>query len=325
MQERDFFDWQFRDAPNRLGAGEYDFLVLRDPSGRITGGLGIVGFEMRLGARIERAGWTHNWQSEDSGHGGFLLHSRFTELVDYRCMLRINERVQTIFKLLEIPILPVMPRWWASVDGDLAAELFGFEDPADKAVLLNSAALLRANGVRPLAEHVRRLEPDDEFLLKHWPGAENYARRSGRYLNWRYVDIPNHNYKIIRTERGFAVYRIETLMGSDARIIRIIEWTFGAEETAGALGTLLADEAFDKPVLIDFHCTHRAIGQTLAPFGFMAADATQSKMPDLFRPLYHSGGHAVAIDIPPHRTPKHLDFDAWYITIGDSDVDRVKL
>ena len=33
----------------------------------------------------------------------------------------------------------------------------------------------------------------------------------------------------------------------------------------------------------------------------------------------------VAIDIPPHREKRTLNFDEWYITKGDSDMDRIKL
>jgi len=114
-------------------------------------------------------------------------------------------------------------------------------------------------------------------------------------------------------------------MGKDASVIRLLEWTFDAHETGAALATVLADAADRDPILIDFHGTFLAIGSMLESFGFVRQEATEQKMPDLFRPTFHSGGYAVAIDLPPHRMARSVDFHSWYITAGDSDIDRVKL
>ena len=324
MRERDFFDWQFRDTPLRLSSGEYDFLVLRDGTGRIVGGLGMVGFQFRLGDRFDIGGWTHNWHAEGQANSGLRLFGRFTELVDNRFLLRLNETSAGIVHMLRIPFLPAMPRWWAVIDADRAADLFGMTE-ADRSILQSSAdSFLRAH-TRAVAQQVPRLDPEEEFQLAHLEGITGHVRRTGHYLNWRYVDIPRHDYKLIRTERGLGVYRLETIMGTDNTSVRLLEWTFAPEETCGALATVIADAAPRNPILIDFHCTNRGCGDALIPFGFVPAGATQARMPDLFRPTYHSGGYAVAIDLPPHRTQRALDFNSWYITIGDSDIDRVKL
>ena len=134
MQERDYFSWQFKNAPHRLGKGDYDFLVLRGPDGALQGGLGIVGFEVCEQGRIERAGWTHNWHGGPGGHGGFALHSRFAELVDRHFLLRINAQVQRIFALLDIPILPALPRYWAAADAARVCELFAISGDDRKVV-----------------------------------------------------------------------------------------------------------------------------------------------------------------------------------------------
>jgi len=325
LQEKDYFDWQFRDPPTRLSRADYDFLILRDAAGRIAGCLGMVGFEFRHDGRIAVGGWTHNWQAEAKGEGGFALLSRFLQLVDNRFMLRINENSADVFRLLRIPILPAIPRWWGVLDADRAAVLFKVENAADRAVLVRSAAMLRGNDAAPVGRHVSRFEPGDEFLLDRWPGVRGHARRTGTYLNWRYVDIPRHDYRLLRTETGLAVYRVETIMGSDAGAIRILEWTFDAPQSAGALAAILGATAAHDPVLVDVQCTHPPIGQALERLGFMPQGSTQTPVPDLFRPTNYSGGYAAAIDLPPHRTQKTMDFNGWYITTGESDIDRVKL
>jgi hypothetical protein len=325
MREPDFFDWQFRNPPTRLSDCEYDFFILRNDRGRIIGCLGAVGFEFRVGDRIDIGGWTHNWYAQGHGDGGLALLGRFMELVDNRFLIRLNEMSGRILQLLRVPSLAAIPRWWATIDADRVTELFGVNDEADRAVLTRSAALFRRNQASDVVAHVARLDPDEEFLFGHLDGITGHARRSGRYLNWRYVDIPKHNYRMLRTEQGVGVYRIETVMGTDADVLRILEWTFDAKETGAALATIMREGRAHNLILIDFHCTCRAVGAPLEPFGFVAQSATKFSMPDLFRPTYRSGGYAVAIDLPPHRTHRTIDFDSWYITIGDSDVDRVKL
>jgi hypothetical protein len=225
--------------------------------------------------------------------------------------------------MLKIPVVPAIPRWWAAIDAGQVAALFGL-DAADLAVATRSAELFRRNDSAVLARHVGRLDPHDEFFWDR-SDAANGARRTGRYLNWRYVDIPKHDYRVIRTERGLGVYRVETIMHTDASVIKLLEWTFDPEETGGALAAV-AEAARDRnPVLIDFHCTNRAVGNRLTPFGFVTQEATRVPMPDMFRPTNRSGGYVLAVDLPPHRTTRTMDWDSWYITIGDSDVDRVKL
>jgi hypothetical protein len=323
MRERDFFDWQFRDTPNRLSDGEYDFLLLRSDAGKIVGCLGFVGFEFWNGPQIEIGGWTHNWYGKGEAVGGLDLMLRFMALVDKRFMNRCGEVTRNTCQLLKIPLQLAMPRWWAAVDPKQAAALFEL-DAADLAVATRSAELFRRNDSAVLARHVDRLDSNDEFFWDRTIAA-NGARRTGRYLNWRYVDIPKHDYRVIRTERGLGVYRVETIMHTDASVIRLQEWTFAPEETAGALAIIMEASRDQNPILVDFHCTSGTLGNRLMPFGFVAQDSTQVPMPDMFRPTYRSGGCAMAVDLPPHRTTRSLDWDSWYITIGDSDVDRVKL
>jgi hypothetical protein len=87
----------------------------------------------------------------------------------------------------------------------------------------------------------------------------------------------------------------------------------------------LREHSDAKPILLDFHCASGVPARGLERIGFVPQSATKKPMPDLFRPMNYSGGHALALDFPPHRTTRAIDFDRWYITAGDSDVDRVKL
>ena len=121
------------------------------------------------------------------------------------------------------------------------------------------------------------------------------------------------------------IYRVETIMDHGVSVIRILEWTFDDDECGAALACVLEERKDAKPILLDFHCASRLPARGLEQIGFMPQSVTSKPMPDLFRPMNYSGGHALALDFPPHRTTRAIDFDRWYITAGDSDVDRVKL
>jgi hypothetical protein len=323
MRERDYFDWQFRDAPTRLADGEFDFLLLRE-NDEIVGCLGFTGFEFRLDGGINIGGWTHNWYAPDRRDGGLALMFRFMELVDNRFIFRFNENTARVFSLLRVPMIAAVPRWWAVTDADHAADLFQLEASDRAAVSRSAASMERIDGTARI-HSVNRFDPDEEFTLTHLAEGLNGARRTGKYLNWRYLDIPRHRYHAIRGDRGMGIYRVEIIMNHDVSVIRIVEWTFDDGECGAALATLLRDHNDAKPIMLDFHCASRLPARSLERFGFTTQSATTKPMPDLFRPMNYSGGHALALDFPPHRTTRAIDFDRWYITAGDSDVDRVKL
>jgi hypothetical protein len=325
MREPDYFAWQFRDCPVRLGAGEYDFLVLRNAAGAVSGCLGFAGFEFLSDGLLRTGGWTHNWYVAGQPDGGLALLFRFMELVDHRFLIRLSGDSAAVTNLLRIPLLPAISRWWAVVDARRAIDLFKVEDTGDRAILQASATALSASLRAPAFAFVDRFDKHCEFAFADWPTVSAYARRTASYLNWRYIDIPQHKYRVIRSEQAFAVYRIEQVMGTDASVLRLLEWNFGPAEAAAALSTILDDAVGAHLVFMDFHCTALAIGAALEPFGFVAQSATRAPLPDLFRPLNHSGGYPVAIDLPPHRSARSIDFSKWYITLGDSDIDRVKL
>jgi hypothetical protein len=323
MRERDYFDWQFKHAPTRLAEGEFDFLVLRE-NDEIVGCLGFTGFEFRSDGAINIGGWTHNWYAPDRRDGGLTLMFRFMELVDNRFIFRFNENTARVFSLLRVPMIAAVPRWWAATNADHAADLFQLE-AGDRAIVSRSATSMKQIDGKRQIHSVDRFDQNEEFALMHLAEGLNGARRTGKYLNWRYLDIPRHRYHAIRGERGMGIYRVETIMDHDVSVIRIVEWTFDDDECGAALASVLEAHNGAGPIMLDFHCASRLPARGLERFGFMPQSATTRPMPDLFRPINYSGGHALALDFPPHRTIRAIDFDRWYITAGDSDVDRVKL
>ena len=92
-----------------------------------------------------------------------------------------------------------------------------------------------------------------------------------------------------------------------------------------AMKMIIADGSQHSVIMLDFFCTADIVGQELEKLGFVRAEQLQSDTPCLFRPIKNTKGISVAIDMPPHRTKRSLDFSKWYITKGDTDIDRIKL
>lgn len=345
LQEDAYLRWQFQSAPARAArdgadgtaataAGALDILIHRGPDGAVLGCLGHCPFIGRDGAARFVGGWTHNWMAAPDVKGsGLALLAAFHGLYEHRFLLRLSGQAAAVFRAMRIPMLARLPRVWAIPDPEAYQRLRALAArpgtdalwPGAEAAQASAAALARAGGAAAFTD---RLDPERDYHPGGWRGVEAGAERSGAYLAWRYLQAPKHPYRFFSSDNGFAVWRAEAAQGIDGAegpaVVRLLEWTFPPEETGAALARLLAGPARGA-ALIDFHCTANVITETLTPFGFFPDAAEGAAPPDLFRPLHWSGGYAVAIDRPPHRTARSEDFSRWLITLGDSDLDRVKL
>ena len=325
MLETDYFTWQFARAPGTERHGERTFMVQEGADG-ICGCFGFVPVEFRHPGGLDWGAWTQNWYSTIGGGGGMALLNEFFRRVDNRFLLRLSTISEAICRVYRMPILPRLPRWWAAVDAAAVIGQFGFDRPEDRLLIEQSASRLARSLDGPPLTRIKRFDSGAEWRPDMiWPQISSYCRRSADYLNWRYLDAPRHDYRAFVEGEQLAVYRAEQITGSDYSVLRLLEWTFAPADSGRALAGILADAAPSRPILIDFHCTVTSIGDALGAFGFVAQDQSVAPMPDLFRPTYHSGGYQVAIDLPPHRTARDIDFAGWYMTAGESDIDRVKL
>ncbi|MBI5629788.1 MAG: hypothetical protein HY921_02755 [Elusimicrobia bacterium] len=326
LQERDYFEWQFRNSPFNA-EGDYTLWVQRK-NGDISSFLGYVPLEVRHGGVVHGGCWLMNWHSLNRDGAALGLLSKVMEGHDCRFMLGITQEAARIYEALKIPILDCFPRWVGVLDAEKAAELFEIRDGADKRALRESArrlGSLSASG--GLVDRVGRFADEEEFLPRGFKTVDGWVRRTGRFLNWRYADIPRHSYRMLRGAGGqFAVYRVETITGRRESAIRILEWWAWDEWRKNALSAILEDGRRENAVILDFFCFSGEVGGRLEDLGFMGRDSFRGRpIPYLFRPLHRADEIVSAIDAPPHRNARDADFGRWYITKGDGDLDRVKL
>ncbi len=328
LQERDYIDWQFRDTPFANDDG-YDFVVARR-EGAIAAFLGYLPVEVRDEDQVHRACWTQNWSSfGEQRSDGFAVLSEVMRHFDRRVHLRLSEDSLAIYRSLRIPDIPRLPRWVGVLDADAVCEVLSVPEGADRMRMHCSVGTLASVGATADAavERVQRFEDDEELTLAAFPSVRAHTRRTGRYLNWRYVDIPRHDYVCLRVDgEGLVVFRIEDIQGHRCAALRIVEWTASGDAARSAMAYVLACGRERNVVLLDFFCTAEEVGRSLESLGLMPEAAWEHPLPYLFRPIQPMNeGIRLAIDLPPHRRARSLDFSRWYITTGDGDVDRVKL
>ncbi len=147
-----------------------------------------------------------------------------------------------ILKILHVPVLTEMPRWIGVLNSKRFLELIEVKEENDRSMLQESYEHLTAVDKSEPGYRCQRFDKKDDFMFDHWPSIIGYSRRTGSFLNWRYFDIPRHNYKALRSNEGeFAVYRIETISNHTEAVVRILEWNFSGESAEKAMGTVVKD------------------------------------------------------------------------------------
>lgn len=325
-RDRAFFDWQYKDTPFSANTDEYSLWLLRS-DGQIKGFLGYVPVEFRHEGEIKRACWLQTWYAYGTGGYGLRLLNKVMSEFDNRLMIGFSDKAEAVFKMFQIPYTAAMPRFDAVLDVTRAAELFKITDAAALDSLNDKSKLLAKLGSPNGISSAQRFDESEEFGFDHWPAIKGFVRRTGRYLNWRYVDIPLHEYKIIRGRAGeFAIYRIEPIMHHKECAIRLVEWCFRDDMAANALSYLVEEGRKNDAVVIDFFSSSKEPAKKLLEHGFFGDRDLIAKIPYLFRPTYFSGEEIrIGFDLPPHRQARPLDLESWYVTKGDSELDRFKL
>jgi len=325
LQELDFFDWQYKSNPFKKN-DEYSFII-HSSRGDIKGFIGYVPVQFHYKKGIEEGVWIQNWHSESGGFTGLKLLRKIMGEYDYRFMIGTTQKSNSIYETLNIPILKAIPRWIAIIEPAICIDLFKISYKADQKVMTRMQDLsIEQENIEGMF-HSTGFLPEEEFFINQWKQVSSYIRRTGKYLNWRYFDIPRHTYRCIRYDQEqFLIYRIEPIMHHQETVIRILEWNITARTAKKALAYLIREGKKAGSILIDFHCTANEVGKELTQCGFFSDQVLSTSIPSLFRPIYYKDqGISAAIDFPPHRRSKSFDFNEWYITKGDGDIDRVKL
>jgi hypothetical protein len=321
LTEPDYLCWQFRDTAFGRDGRYHLFLLIQDQA--ITGLLGYVPLSVMWDGREVEACWTCLWHAPAGSTRGIQLLAEVNRSFDYRIHIGLTEASARLYQTYRMPYLAEIPRWLAFPDPDAIADWFQAEDL--KRVRSATEQFPRVVATNE-AHEVDRFEDGDAFHFEAWPHIRYFVPRTAAYLNWRYREIPKHHYHLLRAgPSDFAIYREERIMDREAQgVFRIVEWHAHGNAARAILAEIIERAQKRNAVLIDFYCTAPTLGAELAAQGFVQQSELSQPIPSLFRPTHPGWPLNVALDFPPHRTARGMDFTAWCITRGDSDNDRRK-
>jgi hypothetical protein len=137
------------------------------------------------------------------------------------------------------------------------------------------------------------------------------ACRDADFFRWRYREHPRFRYEVVDEK---AVYRIETVADSSAKVARIVDFLGDA-----TLAARIADEAERAgAVFADFYCASARFGAPLEAAGF----TPDPGLPGRFQPLDFSDRPIVCNFWAAPRLGVDFGRGDLYVTRADSDLDR---
>ncbi|CAA7621682.1 hypothetical protein [Magnetospirillum sp. UT-4] len=295
--EARYFDWLYLRSPCRWYEGERR--AGRMPVNAIldqAGDLAAIHAYLPFDARTPWGGGTGVWDVEwinGSGvrGGGRALATHLLAAVDVYGGFGCNDLSAAAFERLGMTVRPEIHRLVALTDAD------AFRALLDREGKLGEAGPLPA-GVPPLA--VRPAVLDGARAI---PGAalEAYGERTpfgvGRdrdWLEWRYDRHPFIPYLAIGAAGGGAVLRLEAVVGTAARVARLLEFFPLPGGEAELLAAALAAARDAGAPLLDVFTTGRAEAALLADSA-RALDVdlpANPRLPYMFQPLEFARANA---------------------------------
>lgn len=320
LQEEDFFEWQFKKNPyNRSG---YNFWISWKGDA-VDGFIGCIPLKFIYSKSVFMGADIVNWCG--GGSALPLLYKVF-EKYDHRFFHAFTPSANNIYSMLRIPTLKAIPRLIVPFNAEAIIDLFhvGKGNLQDKIVATEERCRLL-----PVTE---RMSLIDRFAPKAtyrnaFDGVIGSLVLDSEYLNWRYKEIPRHQYMIIAgPDDQFAVIREEKISNTEFSVLRIVEWNICPMATVETLGRLKEIFCGRNLILADIFCTARTVrDELLGTECFLSCPVSKEHpIPYLYRPIHFGDGYSVGIDLPPHRKRRSIDFDSWHISKGWSDMDRVK-
>jgi GNAT superfamily N-acetyltransferase len=281
-RDEELLRWQHRrrSDPERLA------VLVAEEDGRLVAMLGWIEFDACVGDARVPGGWMTNWLVVPEARGrrlGLALVERALE-AEYELVGALGANSATRHVLGGFGFAEVgMFRWVRVFDTDALRELLGGREVP-----------------RPEA-------PPETRLGTGFVG----ACRDADFLRRRYREHPRLRYEVVDEQ---AVYRIETVAGSFAKVARIVDF-LGDE----ALAARIADEAERAgAVFADFYCASARFGVPLEAVGF----TPDPGLPGRFQPLDFSDRPIVSCFWAASRLDVDFAAGDLYVTRADSDLDR---
>jgi hypothetical protein len=320
LRQKDYFDWQFLYAP-AWDQKHYSFLIAESSQG-LAGWLGYIPVKVVVDGAVKNASVTALWASLNRDLTGLQLLEALKARADLTMLLGCSRESYALVSLARMKVLPEIPRLIAIIDPSGCKDLFG-----DTAKFLEVSQTRLPNEFAGAGFiEIDRFPAGFVTQIAETQNVKAMVVRDANYLNWRYKNIPRHNYRILLAgENNYVVFRIEQVMGFQHWVMRIVELNVKPEFISLAVGSLIAICRENKAIMMDFFSTNAALNRNLSRAGFRYGDEYKSVIPRYFRPMFFGDDEVrCGIFFSESVLSGPIDYPEWYVTSGDADNDRVK-
>jgi hypothetical protein len=345
VRERPLFDWTFARREHWTG-DTYSFAVAEN-GGEIVAILGGIPFTLNCFGKSSKAVWIVNYAVRPDhrrGPAALQLLSTFRRPpFDAVIASGLNPASVVIYKVLRGIVLPEMPRNFAVLPDATARAADLLQRAYPDWSRERSENLARAFTLTSVEDETA--EPNAELPKSwdrtDWPEIARWtvgAARDSEYLNWRYVNHPSFNYRVIAIPEGdrtgLAIWRLEQIATETAagrapvdKLARLVEFLPASERNGKALlSALLRKIQLAGALGLDFYGYHGLTRHILQEGGVkgISMHPDGALIPSRFQPLDTNGGGILNAMFVSGALPAcTLEFDSpWYWTKSDSDQDR---
>jgi len=346
IRDKALFDWTFH-RRGHWPRDSYSIAVAED-AGEWVGMLGGIPFTFNFFGTKQRGAWIVNYVIRPDHRKGVtalkLLSMFRNEQFDSTIAFGITQASTPIYKVLRGEVLEMMPRHVLVLRGaakrmERILALANPEWPVERCLALSEAFEGRSQDKVDI-ERSHDIPADwDERGWRAISLRTVGAERNMEYLQWRYVDHPSFEHRVISVpdgpRSGLLVWRLETIrrMNDDGtredvdRFGRMLEFLPASENNAAALLAAFECELQQhEAVGADYYGYHGATARYLQAAGFVptAAHPDGCHIPSRFQPLDRKGGNIMSAmflkpGVPRCTTQQDCQ---WYWTKSDSDQDR---
>jgi hypothetical protein len=323
LQDNRYLEWQFRKHPWN-DENQYTLFVLEDKDSTIQGFYGYVCAKYVVDGGTyqgcEPAIW---WTSSKAGFYGLALFQAVTKNQKISIFMDCSAQSLAVFDKLEIPSTKLQ-RVIGILNAEKVLKLFSV---TDRDILVSNERKLAAAVKSVHSDEIRtthNFAKSNTSALAKFADIRGHIAYSPEYLQWRYGDIPYHNYQCICTDEGdFAVYRIEPIMDSGANILRIVEWCVRPSNGKAVLANFRKAALSMGAVLMDFFCSNTTLSTWFIHDGGFAPQnaAGMEGVTRWVNPVNAAPPIVAAIDADKATS---IGLHYWYLTTGNGDADRFK-
>ena len=238
--------------------------------------------------------------------------------------MAITDAALPVYLRKDFRYLHRIPRHYRVLDFELLEE-YSQITPLSKKLARMTAAVASSDEYQ-VTEVVQK--EDFDRIFQKFSCSHNLAVRDFKHVNWRYIEHPYFEYKIVLLEelaskgQAIMIYRVHQIDGQ-LSVMHLMD-VFG-DRGAILLGIdYITELATNLGVaLVDFYCTSSFINSLFKIKGwFSILDDVFIEVPHLFSPIELRSPASTSMIYWSSKPEDVYDLGKLYITKQDSDLDR---